>query len=67
MWGLKWLAMAVSVDDMTTRDCDASFLVVDGGMLEVLRDSELENGLLHVSTSRSFVAVGWSSSTRERK
>jgi len=54
LWGLKWLAMAASVEDM--RDCDEGFLVGDGGMLEVLGDRELENGLLHASTSRSFAA-----------
>ena len=39
LWGLKWLTMTASVEDM--RDCDEGFLVGDGGMLEVLGDGEL--------------------------
>jgi hypothetical protein len=52
--------MAASVEDM--RDCDKGFLVGDGGMLEVLRDGELENGLLHALTSWRWVL----SSSREK-
>ena len=58
LWGLKWLTMTASVEDM--RDCDEGFLVGDGGMLEVPGDTEADSGLLHTSRSRSFAAVGWS-------
>jgi hypothetical protein len=60
LWGLKWLAMAASVEDM--KDCDKGFLVGDGGMLEVLGGGELESGLLHASTSWQWVL----SSSREK-
>lgn len=56
--------MAASVEDI--RDCDEGFLVGNGGMLEVPGNSELENGLLHASTSRSFAAGQCASQSRSQ-